>query len=686
MWHALRTLADRSAIYDMPLLNALRWWENVFCGCLRKANANALKKSSSESGKLLSNDGSSSSVIQPSSSGSEAMNATAETSSDSIMPEHTGHDTDVDDEVDLMPALQLPTATHASHLDNNSVPGSNSQSEHEDGTHPTSSREGRLLNEDSGNASPIAPRADARNMMEFAARHLPENVFCLALVQSVYQWFDQPSGQLLVAAFHMSWAGTKGLEQPDAASMFCDMLSQRCPTLQPRSNLPARKDVEAGDCQTVEQSDASSVGVGSSDQVHLHAQEWMNSQLLGTLCWLERHIQDFQGLHEHATKEPASFFQAATHSQPFNHLPPPFNHRSTFQRLLLTVALQPNALHAGLEWYIMSIMQHLWPSGVPSNCAPLDRCAGIAQAMHSAPSTCCPILLHSNVPHAAISTVHNLLSIHRNGTDQLNVPASRTLQLLAAEAKGTPRRAQTSLVVVHASNHLHASAVLHSLSCAATDGHWVLLTCAHLRPDIVRAVIRLSFMLQDNNSASPHFRIMMSCPSYALPTIPLRASILSVMCGEDELSTATSLLRAVDSPLGDNIPLTLSSQRPVSQFAAGSPESQSVGGIPAVEYALSPAHLMLLQTLAIRAAVAIAQVESRMRSSHAHAAFICTPLPLITPRDFLHALWCIHEAILLAPDSKKFSMSNLRTTIVQVCTARHDNCHGKFKLTCVKPC
>lgn len=665
MWHALRTLASRSAIFDIPLLNALRWWESVFRACLRKTHVNLLKGDATHNHKRGSNDGSSSSVIQPS------MNSDcgSDTAAESKAGEQISSDTDVCEE-DMRTSLKLPI--DALHYSNNSAPGDMLAAEQSDEVESTEVQKGHPLNETSALADCASPRgspaANARNMIEFAARQLPENEFCLALIQSVSLWFDQPSDQLLVAAFHMSLAAGKGLEQPGAASLLCDALSQCCPTLQLRISLAAQDMFIADKSNSADHGDA-----GPSDEIGQQAGEWLNSQLLGALGWLECHVRGLRGLHDQATRDPVSFYRAAMHSQPFNNLPPPFNRLSSFQRLLLALALQPDATHATLEGYITTSMQQLWPSGLYSKPAPLDSAARIAQALQSDPSGYCPILLHANVPHAAVNVVYSLLSIHRCGTFLLNAPTSRTLQLLATETKTTPRRAQTSLVVVSASQHLHALALMQTVRCAAAEGHWVLLSCAHLRPDLIPGVVRLALMLQDNISTSPYFRLFMSCPSISLPTIPLRSSMLSIMCGDDQQGRASYLLRAADSPLGDRLPLIPSSPAILSQVAPGRTaalqpvgSSATAGTAKSSASTLSPPQLLLLQTLAVRAAVAIAQVEDRMRSNSTHAAFLCTPVPLITARDFVHALWCIHETILLAPDSRKLRMGELQAAIVQV--------------------
>ena len=144
--------------------------------------------------------------------------------------------------------------------------------------------------------------------------------------------------------------------------------------------------------------------------------------------------------------------------------------------------------------------------------------------------------------------------------------------------------------------------------------------------------------------------------------------MLSVMCGDDRQGRATSLLRAADSPIGFNIPLVQISPQTPLQFASGSPRVGMLAAGTEKERtsALSPPQLLLLQALAVRAAVAIAQLEDRMRSNSAHAAFLCTPVPLVTARDFVHALWCVYETVLLAPDSRAVRASELQAAIVQV--------------------
>ena len=631
MWHALRTLAERSTLFDIPLLHVLRWWESVFRACMRQAHANLLKGDADRKNKHESDDESSSSVIRPS------LNSEGDSQTGSIPGEE-----------DVVTSLQLPIDTLHQSSD----------------LALQDTSEGEQLDDTSHSGSP----ANARNMLEFAARQLTQYEFCLALVQSISLWFDQPSSQLLVASFYMSVAVGRGLEHTQAVSLLCDMLSQRCPTLQLRTRIPVQETVEY---------DNSSPDAMPLDECEDQARGWLSSQILGALGWLERHVEGFTGLHDKVTKDPVSFFKAAMHSQPFNNLPSPCNRLGSFQRLLLALVLQPRATNASLEWYSTDSMQQLWPSRVPSHQAPLDGGARIAQALQSAASGCYPILLHSHIPHAVVDVVHSLLSIHRCGTFLLNAPMSRALQLLASETKSTPRRVQTSLVVVFASQHLHASALMEAVRCAATHGNWVLLVHGHLRPDLVPAVVRLAIMLQGNSSTSPHFRLFMSCPSCSLPIMPLRSSVLSIMCGDDCQGRTTSLLRAADSPLGDSIPLVQFSPQTPLQPTSGPPAFgvSAAGTGTGSMHTLSPPQLLLLQALAVRAAAAISEVEDRMRSNSAHAAFLCTSLPLVTVRDFVHALWCVYETILLAPDSRALRMSELQAAIVQVGSLHAYNVH-----------
>lgn len=681
MWDALKTLADRSAIFDMPLLHALRWWEHVFTGCLRRAHENLLADSKAQKGKSLSSDGSSCSLIQPSprSSESGSISRTGDANTTPTAQDRADTVPENSPETDLRESLKLP-------LNEINPVGDGSTTEVADEASFADAIQ--VEGESSADPDTSATRQQAldsnaiqRSMLDFVAREVPENKFCLALVQSVSLWFDQLSGQLLIAAFHMSLAAGKGAEHQNSVRLLCDMLSQKCPTLQLSSSDQAAHTTHIKGAQEDQEHSHSTTTTEHEDiELHKRATEWLNSQVLGALSWLEEHLYNFKGLHDHAVKNPVAFYKAAMHLEPFKNLPEPFSHFTPFLRLLLGVTLQPNATHAALEWYSFTSMQQLWPSEPPQATTPrLDSGARMTAALQIAPSHCYPVLLHCNVPHAVVSTLHVLLSIYRCGMALLNAPTSRSLQLLASSTKFTPRRAQTSLKVIHASKHLQSAAVLETVSTAATDGNWVLIACAHLRPDLIPAIVRLVVMLQDNTSTSAYFKIFFSCPSESLPTIPLRSSMMCMMCGpEQSTCEAVSLLRAADSPLADRMPLIKAPQDLELDLSAAHKTFQGTGGFTAhatppstgtgsiSSSVLSPVQLQLLQTLAIRVAIAVAQVESQIRSSSAHASFLCTLVPTITARDFVHVLWLIYEHVRLAPDSRSLRMGELRSAIAQV--------------------
>jgi hypothetical protein len=296
-------------------------------------------------------------------------------------------------------------------------------------------------------------------------------------------------------------------------------------------------------------------------------------------------------------------------------------------------------------------------SGMPP--AAMDGVARVARALQCSPPSFCPILLHTGAGQSAVHVLYSLLSIHRSGVVLLAAPASRSLQVLAKESKDTPRRARTSLVVLHASQHLPILTFKEAVASAASAGNWLLLTSAHLRPDVVTAGVRLSSMLQESGSPSPHFRVFMSCPSEFLSSIPCRPGMVTVMCGGEgsPLARATRLLRVAESPLADELCLIPACM------------SGDVGGMLGTDARaamyFTPPSLLLLQLLAVRVAAAVAEAEDRLQSSRAYGVLACATVPTVTDRDFLHALHVVCETVRISTDARKLCPRQLQAAILQ---------------------
>lgn len=617
LWAAMTALRRHSLAFDVPFPHVLPWWQSVFHAALRAAQASALHRTSPR--------------LSGASQGGNGDCEAAASESDVGRPE-----AGVSEAEDRSTSDSGSESTGSSDS-SNSASGS-ARSAARDLVRTTTATESTRL----------AARLRAKML-------LPVQDFCAALLRSTAWWFDAAHCTVLISMFHTFWGvehscgGSSGGSSQDAQLM-CDLLCRHTSLLQ----IPVLLTSEgSGGGDPGGESDGlgagppgTSVDTTSTAEQHRLAMR-LDSADVESLAWLESRCPSLTGLVAAIKKDAAAFYCKRRPGLLVEQLPMPFAHLRAALRALLAMMLWPSEARATLAWLSetcastsLAGIKHT-VHGVPDTFMQLDAASRFASALLCSDGYR-PILMHANAAEPPAQLLMHLISVDRRGVLACGAPAvSAAMEALStASAGATPRPSHTQLRVLHLSAHVPLAACSGMIEEAASLGQWVLLSCAHLRPDVCHACVAVADALWQSDSLSPRFRLFLACPTAELWRLPLRYGLLPVNYGDDRAAppVALHLLRAMDSAAGSQLGLFDDISPDPLHFANVAPASQPV---PA---RLPLHHRSALQQWAERIAGVLAAVVERtcgIGACGVLADWRCA----CTDRDFIHVLHLLKAMI-----------------------------------------
>lgn len=638
----MAALRRHTLAFDIPFLSVLPWWRSVFHTALRAAQASVLQRSTPR----MSN------ASEP--GFDEDQEAGADVTSDADADE-TGQRSDSD----------------ASSEGSGSSPSSTSRS----GSTQSPSR-------------PLVRMTTATESTRLAARLrakmlLPVHDFCAALLRSTAWWFDAPHCTVLISLFHTCWgtggmrSGSRARPEPEA-ELICELLCRKESLLHLPVLLPDHSGTSVGQDNQANLPATASPGASpdandSARQHRLAVQ--LDSADMESLAWLEGRCPALAGVAAAAKADPAAFFCKARAGLLVEQLPMPFARLHPVHRALLALLLWPSEACATLAWLSKSSPGAAIAGsvhsvhGVPDTFLQLDGASRLASALQCIEEYR-PVLLHAATAEPPASLLLRLMSVHARGALPTGAAAASSVldALHAGSAAATLRACHTQLCVIHVSANMPPAGCSGVIADAASRGHWVLLSCAHLRPDICNACLAAAEALRQSDSLSPEFRLFLACPTAELPRMPLRYSLLAVNYGDDWSArpVALRLLRAVDSAAGLQLGL-FDDALPASACSAGMalPNATLSQAVPA---RLPPHHCSALQQWTVRIAEVLAAVVERTCGVGACGVLARRGRRTVTDRDFMHVLHVIKGMIGRTEDAVSHAAgpADLHAAILQV--------------------
>eukprot|EP00892_Ulva_mutabilis_P005205 jgi/Ulvmu1/3056/UM015_0096.1 len=638
LWAAVTTLGRRSLAFDVSFLDMLPWWQSVFRSALRTAQASALDRGS--------------------------------------------------------PRLS-DTPAHGSHAGDNDAGDAALEDEHEDGTSNYSDDASSVQSGTSDGATTVSsisrgPSAlqlrltTATDSTHVAARFranmlLPVHAFCAALLRSTAWWFDAPHCTLLCTVFHMHWGANSTCSPGGAccspeAELLCDLFCRNSCLLQ--TVVPLADSRQA--CEET-RLPAHTPGTAPDDEIRQSitsgAQMPVDCIDLDSLAWLECRCPALAGIAAAAKLKPATFFCKSQQGLLVDQLPAPFSDLRAVHRTLLAILLWPSEARATLAWFSESSADSSNGSsahvacGAPDTFTQVDAAARVASALQCMEDYR-PVLLHATAAAPPVGLLQRLISVDAWGLlVQGSTPASDTLEALCAGPPASiPRQACAQLRVVDVSAQTPLAACSSVIAEAASHGQWVLLSCAHLRPDICDACVAAAEALNQADRLPPRFRLFLACPTAELWRVPLRPRLVVVNYGDDRFSQtmALQLLRAVDSTAGSQLGLFAERAPTPQRSASAAAEADAASAAPAADMPMH--HRCALQQWAPRVAQVLAAIVEHTCSAGSCGMLSPSRPPACTDRDFVHVLHVLKSMIARADGTATRAVRpvDLQAAILQV--------------------
>lgn len=644
LWKALSTLAKYSMAFDVSFLNVLPWWQSVFRVTLRAGQATALHRTSPRM-----------------SSASEPV-ASAEVESQSGQQTSREDEQDGGSESSCDNASSMSTAT----MDSSTALSSS--------THKTSELHLQVTTDT--DSVRLAARFRA-NML------LPVHDFCAALLRSTAWWFEHPHCTILCALFHMYWDGNSTSGQchthhSPEADLLCNLFCRTSCLLRVMMPLAdGRQDISKQEIHVPGAPPAGGCKVGFGRSGQSTASMELNSADMDSLSWLEAQCPALAGVSAATRKDPELFFCKRHQGLLVEQLPAPFANLRAVHRLLLAVALWPSEARATLAWFSESTAanslgrsDHIC-NGAPDTFMHLDAAARLSSALQCMDEYR-PVLLHASTVQPLLGLLERAISVNTRGMlGRSDLVASDTLDALCnSPGASAPRQARPQLQVVDVSANTNATTCSVVIAEAASRGRWVLLSCAHLRPDVCDACVAAADELNRSDALSPQFKLFLSCPTAELWRIHVRHRLVTVNFGLDRFArpAALHLLRAVDTPAGFQVGL-FDEHGGVQHHSSSAGAGAAPAGAPQATAVRMPAHHRLaLQQWVLRVTEVLAGVIERTSSVASCGMLTCSRLPACSDRAYIHLLHVLKSIIRRtdATMTRAVRPADLQAAILQV--------------------
>lgn len=426
--------------------------------------------------------------------------------------------------------------------------------------------------------------------------------FHVAVLDTAAMWLDRNAATLLAAAMSAHLRAAHGEHPADHSQLLLRLLTRSESMFAVATSPKSPQDAANAGATSTDQS-ADSDAIGSEDSLAQRidaAALWLDHIRLDTLSWLESELPTLHGLAQHVTQHCAEWFAIAIGSEPWTSLPQPFDSAPDLDKLLVAIALDSAHLHAALCWFARA-QPHVYEQH-----SGLARSLCALQLLHAPP----PALLHSDSAADPTEAVQVLASMHASGAVSAAYTDNSALSILSPRS-GTRPNDEVERAAPVTTLHLHAR-VMRATLCKAVTAHakqrsWLLLTCAHLRPDLVVAALQTLAEVQQNGGVHADFRLLFHCPTHALTRVPLRAQMQIVMLGGTYAVApyVVQMLHAADTPPAASLHL------------AGSPEA---AGLTRLEQAtFQKLALAIVLSFATAAMLAAEPAAGALVLANAHA-------------------------------------------------------------------
>ena len=350
-----------------------------------------------------------------------------------------------------------------------------------------------------------------------------------ALLDTAAMWLDRDAAALHAAVMSAHLRAAQGEFDANSVQLLLQLLSRGASACAIASSVLAgehdatRSDVTSDRAHAVVEhhiTPAALTGSPSRDTLSL----WLDRIRLDTLAWLETQLPALAGLGQHVLQHRKDWFAIAAGRTPWESLPLPFRSAPALHKLLIVIALDAAHAHTALRWF--SLVQ-------PSAYGALGGHERVLCALLLLPSPP-PALLHSSAASDPTGIVQMLASVQASGAASVAPTDNSALSGLSLRSGATPCNdvaCSAPVTTMHLHSRVTRATVCKAVSTHATRRAWLLITCAHLRPDLVTAALQALAEVHQSGAAHAEFHLLFHCPTQALSEVPLRAQMQTVMLG-----------------------------------------------------------------------------------------------------------------------------------------------------------